>query len=50
MATSRPRLVSRSSIDLSHPAHADLRGNFIRAEASAGGQRHCRGFYAITVE
>ena len=38
------------AIDLAHSAHADLRGNFVRAEASARGQCHCRGFYAITAE
>jgi hypothetical protein len=40
----------RSAIDLAHSAHADLRGNFVRAESSARDQRHCRGFYAITAE
>ena len=38
------------AIDLAHSAHADLRGNFVRAESSARDQRHCRGFYAITAE
>ena len=28
-------------IDFAHPAHADLGGNFVRAESGAGGQRHC---------
>ena len=38
------------AIDLAHAALADLRGNFVGAEPSARGQRHCRGFYAITAE
>ena len=28
------------AIDLAHPAHADLRGNFIRAESGARGEGH----------
>ncbi len=27
-------------VDLPHPAHADLGGHFVRAEARAGGQGH----------
>ena len=39
-ATSRFSLVSRAAIHLAHAARADQREDFVRAEASAGGQRH----------
>ena len=46
MATARFRLVSRRAVHFAHPAHANLGGDFIRAEARAGGESQSfRGLY-----
>ena len=37
-------------VNLAHPSRAQRRLDLVRAESRAGGQRHYRGFYAITAE
>ena len=43
IATWRFRLRVGGPIDLAHPAHADLRGDFVGAEAGAGSQGQVAG-------